>query len=276
MTFERSKNIKAISWTAGIHVLLLVLFLVLKYTLPAQPKNDDFSMEVNLGTSDNGYGNDQPEIPEDPAPPEAAIAPATATKTGESNTKEILTSDDKDAAGVVSKPKTTDKKTVTINDKEKKNKSKAVTQNTTQQKKQAVAEKPKYTYPGSNGKGGNSASNSHAGGNEGIGAGDGDMGVPGGTPGAKNYVGIAVRLGNRKMVARPDPNATFNEGGNVVINVTVNREGNIVNYRIKSAANATLRRLAEQKIKSVRFNKAPDAPVEQFGDITFIFKATRK
>jgi hypothetical protein len=62
----------------------------------------------------------------------------------------------------------------------------------------------------------------------------------------------------------------------VVIRVTVNRDGVIVDSRIVSAANATIRALASKKLQSVRFNKSPTAPAEQFGNITFEFKATRK
>ncbi len=277
MTFEQSKNTKAIIWTVTIHLVLLVLFITLKYTLPAQASMENFSMEVNLGTGDEGFGNDQPELPDDPAAPEAAIASNAQTNSDDINSREVVTTNNADAPEVLSKPKTTDKKRVS--NKEKTDKRKPATTPLTannNNNRKTTTEKPKYTYPGETGKGGNSAANNRPGGNEGIGNGNGDMGVPGGTPEAKNYVGTSYRLGDRKMVARPNPNAEFREGGQVIVNVTVNRDGKIVSYRIKNAANAALRRIAEQKIQSVRFNAAPNAPVEQFGDITFVFKATRK
>jgi TonB family protein len=110
------------------------------------------------------------------------------------------------------------------------------------------------------------------------------MGVPGGTPGASNYTGvpggggtsIGHSISGRNIVSRPDPKAEFREGGKVVIRVTVNRDGAIIDSRIVSAANATIRALALKKLQSVRFNKSPTAPAEQFGNITFNFKATRK
>lgn len=275
MTFEQSKNIKAIAWTVAIHVALLILFITFSYTLPPPAPMENFSMEVNLGTGTEGYGDDQPELPDDPAAPDVSTAAFADAGDDAADTKEIVTTNQADAPEVLSKPKSADKKPVS--NKEKSNKKQPInTQAANQNAQKPTREKPKYTYPGETGKGGNSASNNRAGGNEGIGSGSGDMGVPSGTPGAQNYVGTSFRLGNRKMVARPDPNATFNEGGQVVINVTVNREGKIVSYRIKSAASTALRKIAEQKLAAVRFNAAPNAPVEQFGDITFMFKATRE
>lgn len=275
LTFEQSKNIKAIVWTVAIHVALLILFITFSYTLPPPAPMENFSMEVNLGIGTEGFGDDQPELPDDPAAPDVSTAAYADAGEDPADTKEIVTTSNSDAPEVLSKPKTTDKKPVSNKDNSKKKKP-VSNQPVANNAKKPTREKPKYTYPGETGKGGNSAANNRSGGNEGIGSGAGDMGVPGGTPGAKNYVGTSFRLGNRKMIARPDPNAAFREGGQVVINVTVNREGKIVSYRIKSAASTALRKIAEQKITAVRFNAAPDAPVEQFGDITFMFKATRE
>lgn len=269
MTFEQIKNSKALVWTVAVHIILLILFLTLKYTLPAQTPVEDLIMEVNLGTGTEGSGDDQPEDPEDPAPPDNAIDAGTIATTKDVNTKEVMTTKNSDAPEVVSKPSSNKKKPVKPSPDATKKSTSTTNANTTTKAQQ---QKAKYTYPGATGKGGNSAANNHPGSSEGNGNGNGDMGVPGGTPGAKNYAGISYRLGNRKMIARPDPKADFNEGGKVVVNVTVNREGKIVSYRILSAKNAVIRKLAEQKIKSVRFNPSTNAPVEQFGDVTFDFK----
>lgn len=267
MTFEQKKDTKAIVITVGIHALLLLFLLLFKYQMPAQQPVQDLGMEVNLGTSDNGFGTDQPEDRNDPAAamevPIAANDPAE--KTNELQ-KEVQTTDDPNASPV--------------NIKKKNEKNKRIADNTNKSviKEVTKPEKAKYVMTGFNGKGGNSAQNDKAGGNEGIGTGNGDMGVPGGTPGASNYKGtpgngnMSYSLNNRSLVSRPNKDAKFQIGGTVILRVTVNPNGDIISHSVKSAANPELRNLALQKLKSVKFNKAPNARPEEFGTITFQFK----
>lgn len=285
MTFEQQKNTKALIWTAGIHLLLLLAFLLLKYTLPAMtPPVTDEGMEVNLGTSDNGSGNEQPEDPEDPAATLATL-PSSAAHAEAHTEKEVETSEDADAPEVHTPRTPPDKKpNPRPATQPAQNRNKRTEQQQAAQSNNKPAQSPRYVYPGATGKGGNSARDNKPGGNEGIGQGNGDMGVPGGTPGASNYSGvpggggtsIGHSISGRSLVSRPDPKAEFREGGKVVIRVTVNRDGAITDSRVISAANATIRALALKKLQSVRFNKSAAAPAEQFGDITFVFKATRK
>lgn len=286
MTFEQQKNVKAIAWTTGVHLLLILSFLLIKYTLPEVQAAPEMGIEVNLGTSDNGSGNDQPEIPEDPAAADATAA-AHQAASADNDQPEVHTSEDNDAPAVVPAHKTPKQKKVAVQPAPATQpvKNKNTIQQANSNKAVAAAQKPRYVYPGANGKGGNSAAGNRPGGNEGIGQGEGDMGVPGGTPGAANYKGtpgngnggtsIGHSISGRNIVSRPDPSAEFREGGRVVIRVTVNKEGQITDSRVVSAANATIRALALKKLASVRFNKSATAPAEQFGNITFEFRATR-
>jgi len=282
MTFEQKKNTKALAWTLGVHALLLLAFLLLKYTLPAHPQPEDLGMEVNLGTSENGFGTDQPEDPEDPAA-EAASAARAAAASAEASEREVHTSEDNDAPSLPpAKPQARRRDPQPVQRETPRTPNQTVARSSSAASR--PAQSPRYVYPGATGRGGNSAQSSRPGGNEGVGQGDGDMGVPGGTPGAANYSGVpggggasfAHSITGRSLVSRPDPKAEFREGGKVVIRVTVNREGAITDYRVVSAANATIRALALKKLQSVRFNKSPSAPAEQFGNITFDFRATRK
>ncbi len=284
MNFEQKKNTKAAAFTVGIHVLLLLLFLMCRYTLPAETKVEDMGMEVNLGTSENGSGTDQPENMDDPAAANAAVA-TNAASTSSSNDKEINTTEDDDAPVVdMRKPKPNTKPVPKQPTTESKKKA-TVQNNTSTAAKSAPAQSPRYVYTGATGKGGNGAQQNKPGGNEGIGTGEGDMGVPHGTPGAANYSGtpgagggssMHFSIANRSLVSRPDPKAEFKEGGQVVIHVTVNRDGVVTESRVVRAANATIRALALHKLAGVKFNKSASAPAEQFGDITFDFRTTRK
>src|ERR1700761_7806014 len=96
MQQEPAVNVKALSWTIAVHVALLLLFLLWHYTLPVTVQAEEQGMEVNLGTSDNGSGTDQPMATEDPAAYEASVTyhNATAPKATGSN---MLQSTDADA-----------------------------------------------------------------------------------------------------------------------------------------------------------------------------------
>jgi outer membrane biosynthesis protein TonB len=284
MNFEQKKNTKAAAWTVGVHSVLLLIFILCKYTMPAEAKVEDLGMEVNLGTSDNGSGTDQPEAMDDPAAANAATA-ANAAAASNSNDKEINTTEDNDAPSVnITHPKPVNKpSTQPVNNTP--NRKPSANNNNSNATVTAPAQSPRYVYPGATGKGGNGAQQNTPGTSEGIGTGNGDMGVPGGTPGASNYTGtpglgggssMRVSIAGRNLVSRPDPKAEFKEGGQVVIHVTVNRDGVITESRVVRAANATIRALALKKLSGVKFNKSANAPAEQFGDITFDFRATRK
>lgn len=274
---EQTFNIKAAAWTVGVHVVLLLLFILFKYSVPATAAPVvDMGMEVNLGTSDDGSGTDQPMDVEDPAAAANSNAARTTTRQAQEN-KELLNTDDPDAPAVKNTP-STNKQASQTNEQ-------ATTRNNTSQPQAPAAhtqqqQRPRYVYNGGNGRGGNSADANAPGNSEGNTTGNGDRGVPGGTPGASNYTGtpgngnggISHNLAHRNIIAFPAPDADFKEGGRVVIRITVNKAGNIINKQIVSASNAELRAIALKKVDKVRFNKSDDAPEEQFGNITFVFK----
>lgn len=260
---EQKINSRAAIITVAVHVLLLLLFLVAGYTLPsATALPDEMGMEVNLGNSTDGSGDDQPFMVDRPS------QDATAASSGETaeNTvpKDLMSSDDdEDSRSVRSQRERTSNNGIERNN-----------------NKPQELPKPKLLYPGATGNGGNGAAEERPGKGEGNGTGAGDKGVPGGTPGAANYEGIpgsgngtiSYSLSNRSIVAFPEKEAVFRENGKVVIRITVNRDGDIISKTIISGTNAELKRLALQKIEKVRFNKSSTAPQEQFGTLTFVFR----
>ena len=134
-------------------------------------------------------------------------------------------------------------------------------------------------YDGANGRGGNSATSNQPGTSEGNTTGDGDRGVPGGTPGASNYTGspgpgtggISHTLSGRDITPKRF-SAEFNEGGKVVIRIKVDRNGNIISKTVRSSPSSTLTKIALQKLSQAKFSASPNAAPEQFGDITIVFK----
>ena len=263
----RTRQAKALAWTVGIHALLLLLFVAVRYSpAPVIPPVEELGMEVNLGSSADGFGEDQPEIPGDPAPDVNTAAVAQPT---EANT-DVDESDDADAVPLPVRAKPERKPTpVPVKPPTRvPDKATAVT----------PARKPKVLFPGSKGSGGNGAANDRPGGSQGNTFGSGDRGVPGGTPGASNYEGspgkgtggIGHTLSGRNIIA-PRLEGSFRNGGTVRIRVTVNRSGAIVNSTVVSGT-GELTPIARQKLKEIRFNAISDGPEEQFGVVTFVFK----
>lgn len=283
---QQGINIKATAWTVGVHVLLLLLFFFVKYNTVTEVPVQELGMEVNLGTDADGSGTDQPMVMEDPAPdnrqPEAAVVPPVQTATNTPH--EVLKTEEPDAPVINTKPeqpKKPQQRPVVAEVKPvPKKQNKPTTTLPVQPQPKPQMQQPRYVYNGGTGRGGNSAAVNKPGTGEGNTQGNGDRGVPGGTPGASNYTGtlgrgtggISYNLAGRNIVAYPPPDADFKEGGKVVIRITVNKEGAIVNKQVKSAGNAEIRAIALRKADKIKFNKSDNAPEEQFGDVTFVFK----
>lgn len=260
---EKQIDVKAAAWTIGVHALLLTILALIYFIHNPIAKADltEQLMEVNLGTSDNGSGDDQPMDVNDPAAMSASglnnARPSTASS-------EMLTNDEEDAP-VVNNP--TNTRTVNQHNTTAVNRSR---NNQQTPNNNTGRQRGRYEYSGATGPGGNSATENRPGTGEGNTTGNGDRGVPGGTPGASNYIGH--NLGGREISPRSF-SAEFREGGTVVIRVTVNREGQIVNKTVVSASSAELKQIALQKLSQAKFSKNPNAAPEQIGTVTIKFKA---
>jgi TonB family protein len=256
-------NRKAALWTTGVHIALLLLFILVRLSLPPQvTPPPELGMEVNLGTSETGSGADQPLDSDDPAPQANPRQRAAAAAATESYTTESNHPDDE----AVRRPQ-------------------QLRQNGRQQSTQPARRTepqrtPRYVMQGSTGRGGNSAASDQDGSNEGISGGPGDQGVPGGTAGSSNYTGspgsgqggISHTL-NGRSISPSRFEAEFREGGKVVVRVTVDRQGRITDHTVLSTPNAELRRIALEKLRQSRFSPNPNAAPETFGTITIVFKA---
>lgn len=261
--------------TLGIHAVLLLLLFFWRLSIPGEPLPalPEMGMEVNLGTSADGSGIDQPMDIEDPA---AAAASASRSAASASATSDVERSDADDAPSIADPIRNRGRQSTNpVNDRRT-----TTATASTATAPAAQVQRPRYVYPGSTGKGGNSAAVNVAGTSEGNTTGNGDRGVPGGTPGASNYTGspgtgtggISHSLDGRGIVAFPPKEARFREGGRVTVRVTVNRDGAIVNQQVVRSTNSELTPIALGKLRQVRFNRSETAPQEQFGNITFEFK----
>lgn len=237
----------AIVGTIAVHALVLLVLFLMAFRTPL-PLPGEEGVEVDLGMMDQGMGNIQPEKP--------AIPMAAQPKQEQSQTKEDIVTQNDEEAPAIEKPKTTKPKL----------------------EKPAEEPKPQVNsraiYKGSN--------NPQAGGSEGITGQPGDQGKPNGLAGVRKYDGNGGKgngtgydLGGRGAKSLHRPNDDFSEEGNVVVDIWVNRAGQVVRAEVAQKGttiiNSEMRQKAKQAALRSTFQSDPDAPEEQHGTITYTF-----
>ena len=207
-SFEIQKNKKALTYTAIICAVLLVIFFLCKWPLP-MPNMIAVQdlIEINLGNEKEGLGDIQPLVKGDPAPdvPEPQSIKSAAVQDEPSRDIEADEEDDKEAAPVT--------KPVKPNNEAKNLAKETVTKPVKTNNPVPVVNpnpappKPKIAlYKGGNGTGGNGAAQDNGYKNQGYKAGNGDNGSPtgnpdsyGNSPGGRTG-GPRVTSGNRKII----------------------------------------------------------------------------
>ena len=244
---KKDKGI-AIVGTIVVHALAVLVLFLMAFKTPL-PLPGEEGVEVDLGMMDQGMGNIQPEKP--------AIPMAAQPQQEESKKEEDIVTQNDEEAPAIEKPKTKPKP---------------------KQEKPAEEPKPKVIdkamFKGSN--------NPQAGGSEGITGQPGDQGKPNGLAGVRQYDGNGGKgngtgydLGGRgaKSLHRPDDD--FSEEGKIVVDIWVNRAGQVVRAEVATKGtdiiNNAMRQKAIQAAKRSTFAAAPDAPEEQHGIITYTF-----
>jgi len=284
--FESQKNIRAGTYTGVVLGVLLLIFLFVSWTVPTVPLPPvEDGIEVNLGNTDNAFGDDQPESPGKPAPSHQPAYTPPKVQAVEENVKDVETDDDnKEDAPVVKKPDVVKPNATKIPEKEvvktKPVKVMEPTPNPT-----PAPPKPKAVFKGVSGEGngGNEADSYKKGSSQGVGTGKGDMGKPGGSPTSTNYEGngghgnsgisISRGLQGRRINRFPSFEDDFNENAKVAVDIKVDANGNVTdaNYqpRGSTTSDGAMKAIALRKAREVKFNAGSD---ESVGTIIFNFK----
>jgi len=111
----------------------------------------------------------------------------------------------------------------------------------------------------------------------------GNQGHPDGVPNAQQgkvpgsgSSGISFDLGGRRMMKAPKINDNSQDEGKVVVTITVDRYGKVVNAvagaRGSTTASTHLYHLAKEAAFNTKFDADPNANVQQIGSMTFIFE----
>jgi protein TonB len=252
---EKKSKRKGIIGTILIHALLMVafLFMGLKYQDPP-PAEEGIS--INFGFSEEGFGEVEPESTEELTEiVEEEIIEQQIESTEEIVTQSLL------ETPLVEK---TEKKKKVIKKEEPK-------EEVIEEKKPEVNKKA--LYPGSKKTKTSSEGNKKGDGNQGSIDGDQNSEVYEGGGIGKN--GTAYQLGGRKVEYKAKPIYNLQVEGKVVVIITVDRLGNVINAIPGAKGSTTLNKQLLQRAKTAalktKFDPKKSAPSNQQGKIIYHF-----
>ncbi len=292
---------KGIIGTVVFHIILAVILIITGFHTQL-PLPEEEGILVNFGTDDTGLGMLEPaasssqEESSSAQESSADIPPEqTVDEVQEQEAEEALMTQDFEEAAVVE-----EKKEQPDPEEEQRLKEEAEAERIRQQelederlrKEAEEAEKRKLeeeqrrrteimnrtrnALENANARGSDTSS-------EGIAGGEGNQGVETGAVGADVYgegggtgtEGISYDLAGRQARSLPKPGYDIQSEGIVVVEVTVDRDGNVTKAVPGVKGSTTLEeyflRVARTAAMAAKFDRKPDAPVIQKGTITYHF-----
>jgi outer membrane biosynthesis protein TonB len=268
MTFDK----KGITGTVIFHTILFILVLIFGFSTPL-PLPGEKGILINFGDTKTGFGSTEPALAE-PVRRDKREQPAPPAETQKVQSEKILMTQDYEEAPSlpVKKETTQQKKKETV-----KETVKPVEQPRKEEKPVEEPRKadPRALYTGKNisSKSAGSEGDNEPGGNQG--SPDGDVNSQSRIGGPFGGNGPGFSLEGRDGVYVPYPSLDYRRQGVVVVEILVDRNGNVVSARegVKGSTtmDVTLLRLAKEAALKSRFSSKADAPVHQKGTITYYF-----
>ncbi len=261
---------KAFIGTVIFHIILILIVVFMGFTTPL-PLPGEEGILVNFGDSETGIGEREPS--NDAETKVESPAQEQQSAEAEQGEEEIITQNFEEAPTVEEKSEEVSGKDNNKTEQEENIKDKKEEKEEKEEKDREVD--PRSIFPGS----GNSDENGE---NQGIEGGEGNQGEENGIPGVDNYDGdaggggISYSLNGRIPQKLPKPKYICQRSGIVVVEITVDKEGRVVNANpgVKGSTSLDDCLLTEAKkaALSARFDRKPDAPALQKGKITYHFK----
>ena len=268
MDTEKKNNLKGLAGTVIFHGLLLVFFMFFGFRTPL-PLPAEQGIVINFGTSDEGMGDIQPEDSGDNQGNSDEAASKQVSSTAPSSSQQSAATQDLEEAPSVSEKKSP--KTTPTN-------SNPVTKPSEPRQEEA---KPKldpradYSKIGGGSTGGSQGQTGQAGDQ---GSRDGSRntdrqgeGGSGGTVGDPSF-----KLEGRSIRYRPPFDNNFGQPGSVVIDIVVNKQGEVIRAvqgkGTKGVTSASqIQKCIETALKTT-FSPLSGSEEDQKGFMTFIFK----
>ena len=282
MPRRKKRHTIAMIVTILFHVGLLVLFLMLYFKTPL-PLPAEEGILVDFGYEQSGMGETEPMG--QPEESQQAVEEKVPQETTESSPDDGVMTQDFEEAPVVEE-EAVDEKTEEKQEPVEKPREEIKTdqeKESTDQEKQEGAEEEKpeepevdqrSLFPGVE-EGDESRS-------EGVAGGEGNQGVEGGAPDADQYSGqpggggVSFSLNGRFPQSLPKPQYVCQKSGIVVVAITVEKTGRVVNANPGVKGSTTLDdcllKEARKAALNARFDRRPEAPALQKGTVTYHFK----
>jgi TonB family protein len=281
-----SEKGKGLAGTIIIHTILLLLLIFIAFTIPVPPENEE-GILVNFGTDETGLGMIEPSTPA--VQQETAPLPANEPNV-QTEDEPLLTQDDEEAPEVKKVDPEAEKKRLEKVEADRKlreqieadRKIKAAEE---AERKRIEAEKQRLADISNRTK--NALANSKNAGtsstSEGIAGGKGNQGVPTGSVNSNvrgdgsglGDKGISYDLQGRGFQKLPAPKYDYQGEGRVVVEVSVDRQGKVVQAVPGTKGSTTLDeyllKVAKDAALEAQFEANPNAPVTQKGTITYNF-----
>jgi len=287
-------------------IIAIMLSITLARFEPIFP-DDPEGVTVNFGTDETGLGDVEPgpndvvnqpvSSPEETQqatsqPTENTEVVATETPTEPSH-QEIATQDFEDAAAIAAQKKADDKKKkdelVAQQQQQaetKKNQDAILAQQQAEAKR--IADENARKAQEKQNMAGKLFGKGSGNGSQGIAGGEGNQGKADGVAGASNYdgggsgngtgngKGVGYSLNGRSAVDLPRPPKGIQAEGKVVVEILVDRNGNVIDARpgVKgtNTNNERLYQAAKDAAVKAKFNVSANSPERQKGTLTYIFE----
>lgn len=283
LTKERKQGLVV---SAVTHILLAILILLVTFKVKI-PETTEEGLLVNFGFDQTGDGLFEPA-------PEPVSPPPPPPSAGDEGAEEaLLTQDFEEAVEVEKKEPSPEElrrqaeaRAAEVKRREEADAERRRIEQETADRLRREEEQKRIDQANARVRGAlsNTQNTGTTGQSEGVAGGAGNQGTPSGTPGAPNYgpgggtgnSNISYDLGGRSAQSLPRPVYDIQVEGKVVVEVTVDKSGKVINAVAgrpgSSTLDATLLKIAREAALKAKFNSSSEAPEIQKGTITYIFK----
>lgn len=266
------KDKKGIAGTIFFHCIIIFIIAIFGFSTPL-PLPDEEGILINFGTEDFGSGDIEPAFTEATEEVTSQQLPDNVVPVSD-ETEEVSTQDFEEAPSIQEEKVITDKTTENkeVPDIQTKTEENETTPEVVEERK--VNERALY-------KGKSTTSDSSEG--EGITQGDGNQGSVTGAPDSDNYSpglsqgsgGVEFSLTGRNPLFLPKPKYEYQVEGKVVVEIRVDRSGNVTFARAGVKGSTTndenLMKAAQEAAMQAKFDVNSNAAYTQTGTITYHF-----
>lgn len=243
-----------------IFALLLLLILLFSYFKLATPPQELEGIPVMFGTTENAFGmTESPMTENTPAPVQTPAVPEYAPE------EPLITQTTEPSIDVEARREEERRQAQLAAERRAREEAER-----RRREEEARRNEINQQMSGLFGESAGSRGNTQGSGTQGVSTGNATQGSPTGTGGIGTYDLGGRSLGSGGLV---QPRYTVNDYGKVVVNITVDPSGNVINAEIGRGTNTpstTLRNEALRAAKSTKFNAVTTANNQQ-GTITYQF-----